>query len=378
MKDAARASIILWALLALTGCQFADVREPDSYDCAYLDERIDLSRRIETLNHLSGAFSAGCHDVVIQHGQKARSLYKYKQFSITAETFGVFVPDGMLTDYVLESYERAYLSILLAASYFKSGQPEEAKIELRRLDHELFTPIHNYGEDPINIALSAVLWESLGEPEEARVDWLRLRDQVGRLKDLDETLQAFAELQVNRLDKGKPPGTTWHVYGTGKFPEIDWAFDVFGSKNGYHVVNPKTEFQPSCVSQTGIRIPTQSWFKKIATRHNSAYHPLLNIQSWVRLPIGLLYSLVPITAGAGVAIGGCTADAVMSGSGQLCRLSLETGFLVIKTAPTVFEKTVRPDLRHWQRLPADIIITRAATPHAEQCTPDEAVLHPIS
>ncbi len=34
---------------------------------------------------------------------------------------------------------------------------------------------YNYGEDPVNLLLSAVLWEQVGEVIAGWVDWLRLR-----------------------------------------------------------------------------------------------------------------------------------------------------------------------------------------------------------
>lgn len=348
-------------------------------ECGILSSKVDWSNRIKVLNLLSLAFSQKCDAGVIEYAERAQSDFRHKIFSFSGETASVFLSDGVLTEYVLESYERAYLSVLLAASYLRTGRPEEAKVELRRLDHELFAPLYNFGEDPVNLVLSAVLWEVLDEPGDARTDWFRLAEPTSSsLLHVDPPLQAFAQEQVTRLDQGGHPAPPrWQVYGLGHFPEVDWNFKLFGSHNGYFAIRPKPPFQETCVSKTGFRLSTESWFAKIAHRHDHAYHPLLNIQSWIRLPIGVVYGLVPFSLGAGVAVGGCAGAASLGGrgSGDLCALSILGGAHLMQMAPTVFQNTVRPDLRHWNLLPAAIVLTQAAHLESESCHTDQVLLH---
>jgi hypothetical protein len=331
---------------------------------------MDLSHQIETLNLLADAFSQKCYDVVITYGAQAQTAYRHKTYSITKETTSIFLPDGALTAYVLESYERGYLTVLLADSYLRANKPDDAKVELRRLDQELFAPIYNYGEDPANLLLSAVLWEQLGDPGEARVDWLRLRDQVGALTGLEPDIRAFADRQLTRIDHGEPGQPAWQIYGVGTFPGVAWDLKFTGSSSGYFLVRPKAGFPPVCASGTGLRIPTQRWFEKIAVRHSHAYHPLLHMQSWIRLPIGVVYSLLPVAAGAGVAIGGCAVDAAGKGNGQLCELSIRGGIALIRQAPKVLKGALEPDFRHWERVPSAFIVTRAARLQDEPCARD--------
>jgi hypothetical protein len=355
-----------------------EVRPTFQNECGILDSHVDWSDRIKVLNLLSFAFSQECDAAVIEYAERAQSDFRHKTFSFSREMATVFLSDGVLTEYVLESYERAYLSVLLAGSYLRTGHPEEAKVELRRLDHELFAPLYNFGDDPVNLVLSAVLWEVLGEPGDARTDWFRLAEPIGSaLVHVDPTLQAFAHQQVSRLDQGGSQTPPWQVYGLGRFPEVDWAFKLFGSRNGYFAILPKPPFQKACGSETGLRLSTESWFAKIAHRHDHAYHPLLNIQSWIRLPIGVVYGLVPFSLGAGVAIGGCAGAASLGGrgSGDLCALSILSGAHLMQIAPTVFQNTVRPDLRHWELLPAVIVLTQAANLESESCYTDQARLH---
>jgi len=359
--------LVLGLLMGLVGCQARGGRTQQGMPCSEIEQGINLSDRIDTLNRLADAFAERCYDTVILHGEKARSEFRHKTFSLMKETGNVFVPEGSFIDYVLESYERGYLSLLLAASYANVQKPEEAKVELRQLDHELFTPLYNYGEDPVNLLLSAVLWERVGEVNEARVDWLRLRDLGQMWKGQQDEARAFAARQVALIDEGQGGSDPWRVYAIGRFPELTWDMQFFGSTNGYFSVKAKGEFPPACQSETGVRLSTRSWFDKVAIRHSHGYHPLMNVQAWIRLPLGLTYSLVPLAAGAGLMVGGCMLDAAGDGKGAICQLSIVGGVALMRTAPAVMEGVLRPDLRHWEHVPAAFVVTRASTPELEPC-----------
>lgn len=378
VRDQRMATLFTWEgfglitclTLLLAGCQHAAPRQRAMADCSTLAQGLDVSRQIETLNLLTEAFSQKCYDVVIAYGTRAQTEYRHKTFSVAKETASIFLPAGVLTAYILESYERGYLTVLLADSYLQEKKAEAAEVELRRLDQELFAPIYNYGEDPVNLLLSAVLWEQLGDPGEARVDWLRLRDQVGSLKGLEPEIRSFADRQLTRIDGGEAAPPAWRIYGTGRFPDVEWDLKFLGSSHGYFRITPKEEFGPACASDTGARISTRRWFEKIAVRHSHAYHPLLNVQSWIRLPIGMVYSLVPLAAGAGVAVGGCVADAAGKGNGRLCELSIRGGIVLMKQAPKVLKGVLEPDFRHWERIPSAFVVTRASRLQEEPCARD--------
>jgi hypothetical protein len=209
----------------------------------------------------------------------------------------------------------------------------------------------------------------VGEVNEARVDWLRLRDLDVMWKRRQDAVRLFAARQVDRIDEGQDLSEPWHVYSVDRFPELSWDLQFFGSENGYFSVTADKEFPRACQSDTGVRLSTQSWFEKVAIRHSHGYHPLLNVQAWIRLPIGLTYSLVPLAAGAGVMVGGCVLDAAGKGSGGLCQLSVIGGMALMRTAPDVLEGALQPDLRHWEHVPAAFVVTRASTPELEFCLP---------
>ncbi|WDT79286.1 MAG: hypothetical protein MPW14_19370 [Candidatus Manganitrophus sp.] len=362
-------SYLILFLFVGYGCQsrhgkgLYELQSADQSLCREIDHRIDFQNRIETLNLISQAYYNRCYEKVIQYGPRAQSAYRQKTFSIVRETGNLFFPDGTLIDYVLESHERAFFSFLLAASYAQLGQTEAAKVELRRLDHELMTRLYNFGEDPVNILLQAVLWERLGEVPESRVDWTRLHGQ----KQIDESVRTFAMRRMESIDQREALHSEWKVYAIDSFPEIEWRVKWIDSTGGYFAIYPASRFLEDCASDTGVRLSTESWLRKVAGRYQYDYHPLLNLQSWVRFPVGLVYGVTTFAFGTSIAVGGCLLDGMMKGSGRLCEGSVRTGFEVIKESPGVVRKTIEPDLRHWENVPAAILVTTAEEPALERC-----------
>lgn len=344
-----------------TAGQHAHPRTPSP--CAQIEAHIDMRDRIETLRAIAQAFDLGCYETVLTYGTQAQTDYRYKTFSVLKETSNIFLPDGTFIDYVLESYERGFLTVLLAASYYHSGKPEAAKVELRRLDHEIFTPLYNYGEDPVNLLFSAVLWEVLDEFEEARVDWNRLQRQ----DDLAEEIRTFARQRLASMDGSEDISRNWTIAAIGKFPDIDWDVKFVKADSGYFSVRPRQSFLEPCASESGVRISTGSWFEKIAVRHSYGYHPLLHVQTWLRLPIGVVYSITTFASGAGIAIGGCYVDAALQGNGSLCEVSIEGGVALIQQSPKVLHHMLCPDLRHWDNVPASFVFTTAPNIMDEPC-----------
>jgi len=360
---------VLICCVMLSGCQsFSQTAGQHAQPgipspCAQIEAHIDMSDRIETLRAVAEAFDLGCYETVLTYATQAQADYRYKTFSVFRETSNIFLPDGTFTDYVLESYERGFLSVLLAASYYHLDNPEAAKVELRRLDHEIFTPLYNYGEDPVNLLFSAVLWEVLHESEEARVDWTLLQRQ----DNLAEEIRTFARQRLARMNGSEEISGKWTIAAIGNFPDIDWDVKFVKADSGYFSVKPRQSFLAPCASESGVRISTASWFEKISVRHSYGYHPLLHVQSWLRLPIGVVYSITTFASGAGIALGGCFVDAAAKGNGSLCELSIKGGVALIQQSPKVLHHMLCPDLRHWDNVPASFVFTTAANLMDEPC-----------
>jgi hypothetical protein len=344
---------VLICCVVLSGCQsFSQTAGQHAQPgilspCDQIEAHIDMRDRIETLRAIAQAFDLGCYETVLTYGTQAQTDYRYKTFSVLK----------------LESYERGFLTVLLAASYYHLDNPEAAKVELRRLDHEIFTPLYNYGEDPVNLLFSAVLWEVLHESEEARVDWTLLQRQ----DDVAEDIRRFARQRLARMDGSEDISRKWTIAAIGNFPDIDWDVKFVKADSGYFSVKPRQSFPEPCASESGVRISTASWFEKIAVRHSYGYHPLLHVQSWVRLPVGVVYSITTFASGAGIAIGGCFADAAAQGDGSLCELCIRGGVALIQQSPKVLQRMLCPDLRHWDNVPASFVFTTAPNLMDEPC-----------
>ena len=109
--------LVLCFLIGLVGYQAAGGRAQHGLPCSEIEQGLDLSGRIDVLNRRADAFAERCYDTVIAQGEKARSEFRPKTFSLMKETGNVFVPEGSFIEYVLERYECGCLSLLLAASY---------------------------------------------------------------------------------------------------------------------------------------------------------------------------------------------------------------------------------------------------------------------
>jgi hypothetical protein len=365
-----RRALALLATFALPACVTTSSLEatmppPGPKRCSYLQDRIDWDDQIAALNRISELFRNDCHQETIEAGSKAREDFRHKEYSVVKESVELFVAEGTVTDYVLESYERGYLTFLISMSYLRQKRTDAVTVELNKLYNEEVALIYNHGQDPVNVLLQAVLWENFPrEGFSSRPFWLWLSRSKAAAKELRE----FAAAKVRDVD-AKVHHEPWQISALGTFPELDWSMKFADSKTGYFEIRPKRAFAKPCVDSTGILVPTTSWFHKIAIRHSHAYHPLVNAKSWIRLPIGIVYGVSTAVAGAGVMVGGCALDAALDSrsSGALCQISIEGGVAIMAESDDVVEAALRPDLRHWEKVPEAIYVSAGKPAKASRC-----------
>lgn len=333
--------------------------------CVKEKDLINWDDQIGTLNRISRLFQLQCYQEVIKVGGKAREKFRSKTFSIIDESLEFFVPEGTVSDYVLESYERGYLSFLISLSYLHLDNQNDFRVAMNRFYREEIAFLYNHGQDPVNTLLQAVLWDNYPrEGFSSRPFWLKLSQDP----DVLPSLTKFARLRIAEIDQKKTPAP-WSIAAVGRFPRLDWNMKFIDSKSGYFEVKTSTPFPQGCVDEGTVLIPTTSWFKKIAMRHSRSYHPLVNAKSWIRLPVGILYGISTITAGASVIVGGCALDGAIDpkgSGGALCRISIEGGLAIMGTSDDVVEATLRPDLRHWETVPAAFVLVQDQK-KSEQC-----------
>jgi len=329
-----------------------------------MPERPITGDPIAALDLVTDYAEIGCHRQAIELGSAIRNTYRQKTYSVSAEIFSVFLPEEVLSEYVLESYERAFLSFVLASSYLKLGDKDAASVELRRANSEGKALLYNYGEDPVNILMSAALWDNLQQPDSARPFWQKLS---GILRE-DNPVRELANERIRAIDRG---GTTvqthWRIVGLGRFPSLDWQLTSDTKRDSYFTMKPLGDLPKDCRSPTGAVLGTGSWLEKLAHRYSSDYHPLLHLKTWVRMPIGAVYGLGIFSAGLGVVFAGCAVDGSMKGNADLCKASIDAGTKLISHAGEAASFPLRPDLRHWRRLPSAVMITTASDLTAEAC-----------
>lgn len=335
--------------------------------CKRAYDKADITDRLETLNLISELYHHACYREVIDLGFKIREKFRDKTFSIIKEMSEIFIPEGTVTDYVMESYERAYFTFLLAASFYNLKKYNESMVELTRLYNEGTAKLYNFGEDPVNMLIQATMWENYEEPHHlSRPFWKRFM----HMKSTEKKVFPFIKKRIKRIDKGKLKFGKWRIVELGDFPQVDWSMKFTDSKSGYFKITPKNSFIDPCFSKTGVRVSTKTWFNKIAIRHSNKYHPLVNLKSWFRLPFGIIYGVTTFASGAGIAIGGCALDVSLDGNGSLCQLSIQGGVAVMSKAADVSEYALKPDLRHWSNLPSAVLFTQAKDLNKEKCFTD--------
>ena len=303
------------------------------------------------LDQVAELFADACFLETIQLGGFIRELNHDKFYSVSSEFLELFIPEGSVTSYVLESFERGYLSLLISLSYFNLHQADRAAVELRRADSEEKAILYNYGDDPVIMLLQAAIFDRV-HPEEARPFWKRLSEFKTSLQ-----VQEFANKRINEIDLDSNSATQWKIYSCGRMPDFDWHL----SMSRFYKIRPQRLYPLSTADNSTIVLSTAAWGDKIIGKYGSGYHPYLFMKGLMRLPSGLAYGAVGVTGGAAIGVGGCVIAAESKGDSQdLCRFSLETGGYLISKSVDLVNFTLKPDLRHWRELPASIVVSRGA------------------
>ncbi|WP_291515429.1 hypothetical protein [Bdellovibrio sp. ArHS] len=314
------------------------------------------------LNRISTLFEMACFNEVIVLGSYIRSHHRDKFYSVTTEIAELATPEGTLTEYILESYERSYLSLLIAMSYLNLNDEEAAMVELRRSMVDEQAHLYNHGNDPVITALHATLWTRF-DPQVARPYWKRLSED----KRVSAAIVKFAQQRLSEIDSGPTsPNRAWKVYGTGTLPGLIWKADFLKREKGPYKISVSSGFPKACATANSLLIPTSSWTDKIARRYEADYHPILYTKSLLRIPFGVTYGVLGVSAGVAVGVSGCALASYIR-SGDLCSASLQGGGHIIMASGDLVEYTLGPDLRHWRKVPSAFYIVDESAVGTEQC-----------
>jgi hypothetical protein len=358
----------IFVFILLAGCasqsRLRDPRDFTSNEC-HVKFRENMNKDTNAqLDHASDLFGDHCYNETIQVAEYIRSQRRDKYYSMTAEVAEVFTPEGSFTPYILESYERSYLTLLIAISHLEMDREEDALVELRQAVNEENAQLYNQGEDPVISFLLAALWDRF-DSTLSRPHWKGLSERG----DLDATVTRFAKQRMQDIDRKENSKVHWRISGVGAFPDLDWHSQFF-SRKPYKIV-AQAPFPRACAGQRSLLLSTKSWANKISIRYNSDYHPLLFTKSLLRLPIGVTYGAIVATTGVGIGAGGCAlAASAEDPSGKLCGASLDFAGQIIGESSNLVEFTLRPDMRHWKRVPIAFLIERSGEQSGSLECPD--------
>jgi hypothetical protein len=357
----------LLVMLLLYGCAhrrpLSDVNLQSSDRCEVLVKRLDWNQPIDSLNVISWLYRGKCFKETIEQASIAKEKFSHKTFSVVGETIELFIPEGSVTDYVLESYERGYLTFLSANAYRQLEDTQAVTVELNKLYNEETALTYNFGQDPVNALLQAAMWDNHAHASfSSRPFWLWLSNQT----TVDASIKRFSDKQILAMDQNAPK-RRWQISEVGKFPEINWSLNFTNSEKGYFDFKPSRRFPESCSSDDVVFINTSSWFNKVSMRHSKSYHPFVNAKSWIRAPFGLAYGITTVAAGAGIMVTGCAVDAGIKGDGTLCKFSIQGGAATMSKSGDVVDFALQPDLRHWQEVPEGILLAAEGASLEDPC-----------
>ncbi len=185
---------------------------------------------------------------------KAEDLTDIKDYhSISRVSGSVLVNEGMV-QYKGEDYEKVYLNAMLAINFLALGDREAAQVETRKLNEKLykykFEAKRDYNQDPFAFYLSAMIWESNRQWDDAYIDYkkayelkpglpylkqdlLRLARLSQRYDDLRKWRREFPDIKPEDL-KGKgevvlilQQGWAPKKYPHPEFPRIPKLFPIY-------------------------------------------------------------------------------------------------------------------------------------------------------
>lgn len=324
-------SVIL--IPCLFGCVLIPKKKTSDYitSSSSCTEIISMAResRIEMrLNYLLPLYKKNCYQEVIALGSEIRQSNRDKYISISQELAEAVAYEGYSKEYVLEAYERIFLSILISISYQNLNQFPEAQIELNKAYDESVAKIYNSGEDEINTFLQALLWNRLSGYEKA-APFFRKIDET---KEWHTHLKKFAKKIATEITRQKRSKTI-DIYTLNQMPKVH--FDWF--ENYSEIFSPRLSVK-DCISSDGIILTTADWVKQIESRDKDGKDPLLIYKRAARLPVASLLSALVIGIGVSVSAnaGGHSGEALAV-----------TAILAYET----FIGAMAPDMRYWYELP---------------------------
>ncbi len=133
------------------------------------------------LRRMTGDY-AGSNQVFEIAKQRMESLYGV---SITDSAASVTINDAV-RDYKGDRYEQVLLHAYMAMNYLQLGEPDSARVEMLQADVKMMEWDEQPDEDPFVRYFSGMIYEALGEDDQALVSYRKARDVYIATRDEEQ------------------------------------------------------------------------------------------------------------------------------------------------------------------------------------------------
>lgn len=120
-------------------------------------------------------FAARKYKEAIDVFLKAEKLTEIKDYTSISEEVGTLATSDNVRGYKGEDFEKILVNVYLSMAYAALGELNDAQVEARKINQSLYRMIHeggrNYQEMPFARYLSAMVWESTRETNDAYIDY---------------------------------------------------------------------------------------------------------------------------------------------------------------------------------------------------------------
>lgn len=367
-----RCLIILFPILFLSACaSYSDrsshgrlLLEAGEYDEAarYVKEFAEKKDGDELLYWMDLGIiyhTAGKYEDAVRTFLIAEKLAEIKDYtSISLEVASVILNDNLKT-YKGEHFENLLINVYLALDYTMLGKWDDALVECRRVNQKLDKMIRiaklPYERNAFAKYLSAVLFESQNELNDAFVDYRQLRKWGVEYPYLPEPLIRVAD---------KLKSSEEFVAFRKEYPEVkDWKL----AKNEGEVVlileqgrspikYPNPNFTSIPLFRRNYYYSDYAWVRAEDGNYKVRSYPLFDIEDTAIRELEAKSAAIIAKKIGGMAAKG----AIATGIGMATN-SKDLGYLAF----IALLMTDQADLRHWSTLPAKLHFARLRLPSGQ-------------
>jgi hypothetical protein len=224
IRAALPVGVALLISAAAVGCSSARMSDKESdalfqrgqYDQAAAHLREGLEKQggenskdglLYTLDLGLALHSAGHYDESIRIFRDADRLSEIKDYTSISKSTATLLVSENIQDYKAEEFENVLINTYLAMNYALEGNTEDALVEARRVNQKLYMMVsegkRKYQQSAFARYLSAILYESEGNWNDAYVDYKNTYELDPRFPGLGGDLWRMAKMTENEQDEEK-------------------------------------------------------------------------------------------------------------------------------------------------------------------------------